>query len=90
MGQFMRTVPGMTFLDYVATGTEGNKIPLPGLIGHKIALVTYNTLTLIPENTNPPDSQGWYYDSTAGSPTYGDLILGIPLSPTDVIQILYT
>jgi hypothetical protein len=91
MGQFIYSDPRtMTFV-YTATGGEGNPavIPLPSLIGKTINLVTYNTLTLIPE-PKPPDSQGWYYDSTVGSPTYGDLLLGIPLNPNDVIQIVFT
>lgn len=91
MGQFIYSDPITDSLAYVATGAEGNpaKIPLPRLIGKKINLVTYNTLTLIPE-TNPPDSQGWYYDGDPTSPDYTDLILGIPLNPTDVVQIIFT
>lgn len=89
MGEFRFSSPGLEVEDYTATGTEGNKISAPYLLGKTIALVTRNTLTLIPENTNPPDSQGWFYDSDPASPTFQDLIFGTNLQPDEVIQILY-
>jgi hypothetical protein len=88
MGQFILTKPGTTSIEYIATGGEGNKIPLPSLLGRTIQLVTYNTLTMIPES-DPPDAQGWFYQSNASSPDFGDLIFGFDLNATDVVQILF-
>jgi hypothetical protein len=90
MGQFIYSKSPLTSITYIATGGEGNLLPLPQLLNRHIDLVTYNSLVLIPEQTNPPDSQGWFYDSDPASPTFGDLIFGINLMPTDVVQILFS
>lgn len=87
MSGFVYTKPLISNVSYTATGAEGRTIFFPSLLGRKIALVTYNTLVLIPE-TPPLDQQGFFYDSNPASPTFENLILGIPLNPNDVIQIL--
>lgn len=85
MGQFIYEFPQAsttTAFTYVATGAEGNTLVVPALTGKNILLITYNTLTLIPE-TPPPDAQGYSFS--------GDTIkFGIPLNAGDVIQILYS
>lgn len=89
MGQFMRTVPTMTSMEYTVTAAGPPVVPyilpFPALAGRTINLITYNTLVLIPETAGTLDAQGYYYDSATQS-----LVFGFPLNDGDVLQILFT
>jgi hypothetical protein len=90
MSEILLLQPGVSTTDYIATGLEGNSVPMPGLFGRKILLLTYNTLVLIPETAGTLDAQGYYYDTNPASSTYQNLVFGFPLNTDDVIQIIST
>lgn len=90
MGRVYVTSPGTQAIAYTATGTEGKVLHEPGLAGHKILLVTINTLTQWPTAARPPVGTTYYYDTDPTSADYQSLVFGTTLLANYVVQILYS